>query len=142
MILLTYTIGQAAKRMGVTVSTLRYYDKEGLLPFVDKKENGTRVFKDEDFEWLELINCMKNTGASIKEIKQYIDLRMEGDDTLKERLEMFLHRKHEVTQQMEELSRLMETINHKIWYYEKSIEAGTTAIHKGKFYNNKEDLLQ
>lgn len=125
---MTYTIRQVAEKMGVTVPTLRYYDKEGLMPFVDKKPNGTRVFKDEDFQRLEIITCMKNSGMPIRDIKRYMDLC--GDDsTLKERLGIFLERKEAVQKQMDELNKVMETINHKIWYYETAIEAGTEAIH-------------
>lgn len=127
---MNYTIRQVAEKIGVTVPTLRYYDKEGLLPFVDKKANGTRVFKDEDFEGLAIITCMKNSGVPIKDIKKYMDLCQEGDSTLKERLEIFLQRKEAVQKQMEELNKVMETINHKIWYYKTAIEAGTESVHK------------
>ena len=127
---MTYTIRQVAEKMGVTVPTLRYYDKEGLLPFVDKKPNGTRVFKDEDFQGLAIITCMKNSGMPIKDIKKFMDFCNEGDSTLQERLEIFLERKEAVQKQMERLNKVMETINHKIWYYETAIEAGTEAVHK------------
>jgi DNA-binding transcriptional MerR regulator len=127
---MTYTISQVAEKMGVTVPTLRYYDKEGLLPFVDKKPDGTRVFKDEDFQWLEIITCMKNSGMPIKDIKKYMDFCQEGDTSLQERLEIFFERKEAVQKQMEELNKVMETINHKIWYYETAIEAGTEAVHR------------
>ena len=125
-----YTISEVANRMSVTVSTLRYYDKEGLLPFLNKKENGTRVFKESDFNWLRVITCMKDTGMPIKDIKKYIDLCMEGDHTLDERLKIFIDRKDVVLKQMEELQGLLNTINHKIQYYETAIEAGTEQIHK------------
>lgn len=137
---MTYSIGQAAARMGVSVPTLRYYDKEGLLPFVDKKPNGTRVFKHSDFEWLAVINCMKNTGASIRDIKAYIDLCMAGDDTLECRLAIFQRRKAEVERQMEELKKLMAVIDHKIWYYQKAMEAGTESVHEGLCYHMEELL--
>lgn len=127
---MSYTIRQVAEKMGVAVSTLRYYDKEGLLPFVDKKPDGTRVFKDEDFQGLGIIACMKNSGMPIKDIKRYMDLCIEGDNTLKDRLEIFLERKEYVQKQMEELKKVMETIEHKIWYYETAIEAGTETVHK------------
>lgn len=127
---MSYTIKQVAEKMGVTVPTLRYYDKEGLLPFVDKKPNGTRVFKEEDFQWLAIITCMKNSGMPIKDIKKFMDFCNGGDNTLKERLEIFIERKEAVQKQMEELNKVMETINHKIWYYETAIEAGTEAVHK------------
>lgn len=132
---MNYTIKQVAEKMGVTVPTLRYYDKEGLLPFIDKKPNGTRVFKDEDFQGLAIITCMKKSGVPIKDIKKYMNLCIWGDSTLKERLEIFLERKEVVQKQIEELNSIMETINHKIWYYETAIEAGTEAVHK----QNEED---
>lgn len=127
---MTYTIKQVAEKMGVSVPTLRYYDKEGLMPFIEKKENGTRVFKDEDFKGLEIITCMKNSGMPIKDIKRYMDMCMEGDSTLIDRLEVFLERKEIVKKQIEELNNIMELIEHKIWYYEAAIEAGSELIHK------------
>lgn len=127
---MTYTIKQVAEKLGVTVSTLRYYDKEGLLPFIDKKENGTRVFKDDDFEGLAIISCMKSSGVPIKDIKKYMDLCAEGDSTLEERMQIFLERKEFVKKQIEELNNVMKTIDYKIWYYETAIEAGTEDIHK------------
>lgn len=136
-----YTISQVAKRMGVTVPTLRYYDKEGLLPFVDRKPDGTRVFKDEDFQGLEIITCMKNSGMPIKDIKKYMDLCEEGDSSLNERLEVFQKRKEAVEKQMDELNEVMKTINHKISYYETAIEAGTEAVHKqNKQYLEKSSI--
>jgi DNA-binding transcriptional MerR regulator len=127
---MSYTISQVAEKMGVTVPTLRYYDNEGLLPFLDKKSDGTRVFKDEDFQGLAIITCMKNSGMPIKDIKKYMDLCEQGDTSLQERLEIFFERKAAVQKQIEELNKVMETINHKIWYYETAIEAGTEAVHK------------
>lgn len=130
----TYTIGDAAKIMGVAPSTLRYYDKEGLLPFVERDANGRRVFKEADFEWLANINCMKNAGAPIADIRRYAELCRQGDATLQERLQIFLDRKRIVQEQMEALNCLMETIDHKIWYYNKAIEAGTESVHTEKCY--------
>lgn len=66
---MTYIIRQFAEKIEVNVTTLRYYDKEGILPFVDKKPDGTRIFKDEDFQELEIIICMKDSGMPIKDIK-------------------------------------------------------------------------
>ncbi|SCK03182.1 HTH-type transcriptional regulator AdhR [uncultured Clostridium sp.] len=127
---MTYTIKEVAEKMGVTVPTLRYYDKEGLMPFIEKKENGTRVFKDEDFKGLEIIACMKNSGMPIKDIKRYMDMCMEGDSTLQDRLDVFLERQEIVKQQIDELNNILELIEHKIWYYETAIEAGSESIHK------------
>ena len=65
---MTYTVGEIAKKLNVAPSTLRYYDKEGLLPFVERSAGGIRVFHDTDMDWLELIECLKHTGMPIKEI--------------------------------------------------------------------------
>ena len=109
---------------------MRYYDKEGLLPFVTKKPNGIRVFKDDDMERLDIIACIKNSGIPIKDIRKYMQLCEAGDSTLEERLQIFYERKEATGRQIEVLNKVMETINHKIWYYETSIEAGTEAVHK------------
>ena len=66
---MAYTVGEMAKILHVAPSTLRYYDKEGLLPFVERSSGGIRLFKDSDFEWLSMIERMKQTGMPIKEIK-------------------------------------------------------------------------
>lgn len=130
-----YTIKQAAEQMGVSVPTLRYYDREGLLPFIDKKPNGTRIFKEEDFQGLAVISCMKKSGVAIKDIRKYIELCEAGDNTLEQRLTIFLERKADVFKQMEELNEIMKTIEHKIWYYETAIEAGTESVHKGMIHD-------
>lgn len=57
-----YTVGEMAKRLHVAPSTLRYYDKEGLLPFLERSSGGIRIFQDSDFEWLSIISCLKQTG--------------------------------------------------------------------------------
>ena len=69
-----YTVGEMAQKLGVPASTLRYYDKEGLLPFVERSSGGIRMFWEADFEWLQVIRCMKKAGMSIKDIRQYIEL--------------------------------------------------------------------
>lgn len=83
-----YTVGEAAKMLGVASSTLRYYDKEGLLPFVERTEGGIRMFKETDMDWLKLIECLKATGMPIKGIKKFIECTREGDSTIGERLEI------------------------------------------------------
>ena len=70
---MSYTISEAAARVGVAASTLRYYDKEGMIPNITRK-NGIRVFEDIDIRFLGLLNCLKNTGMPIKRIKEYVEL--------------------------------------------------------------------
>jgi transcriptional regulator, merR family len=122
-----YTIGEAAARMHLSAPTLRYYDKEGLLPFVDRSESGIRVFKESDFEWLRLIECLKATGMPIRDIKQFIDWCLEGDATLPQRRDMFYERRRAVLKQMETLQATLDVIDYKCWYYDAAAKAGSAA---------------
>lgn len=124
-----YTVGEIAKRVGVAPSTLRYYDKEGLLPFVERSDGGIRMFKDSDFEWLAIIECLKETGMPIKDIKKFVDLCMRGDETIDERLELIDRQRDAVLEQIEYLKQTLDTLNYKHWYYETAKAAGTCSVH-------------
>lgn len=134
---MSYTIKQAAELTHLTPVTLRYYDKLGLLPFVERKESGYRVFSDGDIAMLRVIECLKKSGMSMKEIQQFSEWVQMGDDSLQERYQMFLDRKKDVERQMEELQNTLDFINHKCWYYKTAIEAGTERIH---FKESSEEL--
>ena len=123
---MVYTVGEMAKMLGVSASTLRYYDKEGLLPFVERSSGGIRMFRDSDIEWLQVIGCMKKAGMSIKGIKQYIEMALQGDETIGLRLDMFRRQREALKAQMEELRHAMEMVEYKCWYYETAKAAGTT----------------
>ena len=123
-----YTVGEMAKKIGVAPSTLRYYDKEGLLPFVERSSGGIRVFKEADYEWLKVIECLKKTGMPLKDIKTFIEMAMQGDETIDERLELIRKQRDEVGKQIAELQETMDTLNFKCWYYETAKSAGTTAV--------------
>lgn len=125
---MVYTVGEMAKLLGVPSSTLRYYDKEGLLPFVERSASGIRMFHEKDYEWLQIISCLKKAGMSLKDIKQYIHLSMEGDSTIEERLELFYNQRKVLQAQMEELQKTMEVLDFKCWYYETAKEAGTVQV--------------
>lgn len=123
-----YTVGEMAKKIGVAPSTLRYYDKEGLLPFVERSSGGIRVFKEADYEWLKVIECLKKTGMPLKDIKTFIEMAMQGDETIDERLELIRKQRDEVSRQIAELQETMDTLNFKCWYYKTAKSAGTTAV--------------
>ena len=114
---MVYTVGEMAKKLDVPASTLRYYDKEGLLPFVERSSGGIRMFQESDFEWLQVIGCMKKAGMSIRDIRQYIELALRGDDTIDTRLKMFTHQRD-----------VLETVEYKCWYYETAKAAGTIDV--------------
>ena len=123
-----YTVGEMAKRIGITPSALRYYDKEGLLPFVERSGGGIRMFKDSDYEWLQIIECLKKTGMHLKDIKRFVIMAMEGDTTIDDRLELIIKQQESVRQQMAELQQTLDTLDFKRWYYETAKQAGTTDV--------------
>ena len=120
-----YTVSEMARLLEVPVSTLRYYDNEGLLPNLERSKSGTRLFTERDYEWLKVIDCLKKSGLSIKEIKAFIALTEQSDDSLFERRELFRARRSAVEQKIKELSDTMALLNFKCWYYDTAIAEGT-----------------
>lgn len=123
-----YSIGEMSKLTGIPATTLRYYDQEGLLPFVERKENGIRVFKDSDYEWLQVIECLKKTKMSLKDIRSFIQMSMQGDDTIQARLALIEQQRNSVEKQIADLRQTLETLDFKVWYYQTALSAGSTAI--------------
>ncbi|MFR7589996.1 MAG: MerR family transcriptional regulator [Longibaculum sp.] len=115
-----YTIGEVAKMFNLTPSTIRYYDKEGLLPFVER-QSGIRRFSDEDINMLKTIECLKETGMPIKDIKTFSQWCLEGDQTLEQRQQMFYQRREIVKQQMADLQDILDHIEYKCDYYDKAV---------------------
>lgn len=123
-----YTVGEMAKLLGVSASALRYYDKQGLLPFVERSSSGIRMFKDSDYEWLRVIECLKKTGMQLKDIRSFVHMAMQGDETIDARLELIITQKKAVAEQISQLQETLETLSFKQWYYETAKAAGTTAV--------------
>ncbi|MDO5520848.1 MAG: MerR family transcriptional regulator [bacterium] len=121
----TYSIGEVGKLLNLTSYTLRYYEKEGLLPNIQRSESGIRRFTEADLGFLRVINCLKATGMPIKDIKQFIDWCDQGDATLKDRYDMFLERKETVQRQINELEKVMDVIDYKCDYYRSALETST-----------------
>lgn len=121
--MINYTIGEAAKKLNTTTHTLRYYDNEGLLP-IERDLNGRRVFSTKNFIMLNTIECLKNAGMPLKDIKMYIDWCNEGFPTVQKRYNLFLERKLTVESQIEALQRTLKTINYKIELYENALKTG------------------
>jgi DNA-binding transcriptional MerR regulator len=123
-----YAIGEVAVKLGISISTLRYYDKQGLLPLVKRTEGNIRVFSDVDFEFLSMIECLKISGMKLKDIRKYFYWCHLGDQTIKKRYDMFQERKKEAEKQLAELENSLELINYKCEFYRLANEAGTTNL--------------
>ncbi|MFV0527107.1 MAG: MerR family transcriptional regulator [Lachnospiraceae bacterium] len=123
-----YTVGEMARMLHVAPSTLRFYDKQGLLPFVQRSDGGIRIFTEKDYEWLLIVDCLKKTGMQIKDIRSFINMTIQGDETIDERLQLFYKQREVVKQQMLELQETMNVIEYKCWYYETAQKRGTTKV--------------
>lgn len=118
---------------GISVYTLRYYDKEGIIPNLEKTASGIRKFTDKDLETLQVIKCLKNTGMSMQEIKHYMDLAVEGDASLEQRLEIIEQARTNVLQHIEELQNTLKIVDFKCDYYKTAIKDGTEKRVKSQF---------
>ena len=85
-------------------------------------------FQGNDIEWLKMIECLKKSGMSIKDIKTYLELTLQGDDTIHERLELFKKQRRILQEQMASLQRTLDMLDYKCWYYETAEKAGTTDV--------------
>ena len=136
-----YSIGEISKMFQLRISTLRYYDKEGLFPHL-KRVNGVRQFSESEIETLRVIDCLKKSGLEIKEIKEYMSLCSLGNTTLKQRKEIFEKQKEEVLQEMEKLQKVLSMLNYKCWYYDQAIEKNDEAYVQALSFNQFPPQIQ
>ncbi|CAJ1225381.1 MerR family transcriptional regulator [Levilactobacillus zymae] len=128
---MSYSIGQVAEKTGLSCYTLRYYDREGLMPFVHRNAAGRREFSEADLDLVDLITCLKSTGMALKEIRHFIELSMAGDASLAERLQIYQQQRAGVDQQIAQLQAYRQKLNYKVRYFEAACEAGTEAAVEG-----------
>lgn len=119
-----YTIGQVSEMFDLPVSTLRYYDKEGLLPNI-QRSSGIRKFGDKEIEALRVIECLKKSGLEIKDIKKFMEWSEMGSETYTERKELFVKQKEAVESEIHKLEKVLSMLKYKCWYYDQAIKDGT-----------------
>ncbi|MCI8565920.1 MAG: MerR family transcriptional regulator [Lachnospiraceae bacterium] len=120
-----YSIGEVAHATGIAISTLRYYDREGMFPNMERSNGGIRVFSDTEINTLRVIECLKASGMSIKSIKEFLIWCRESDASLEKRRDMFYARLGEVEKQIEALQATKNTLRYKCWYYDTALAAGS-----------------
>ena len=118
-----YTIGQVADMFGLPVSTLRYYDKQGLFPELERT-SGIRRFGDTELEALRVIECLKKAGMEIKDIRLFMEWCSEGPSTYPKRKAMFEERKAHMESEIANMNRALDMLKFKCWYYEQAIQDG------------------
>lgn len=118
-----YTIGQVSELFHIPISTLRYYDKEGLFPEI-QRTSGIRRFGEKEIDALRVIECLKKSGLEIKDIKQFMDWCIQGSETYPQRLNLFLKQRRQVEAELVRMNRVLDMLNFKCWYYEEALKDG------------------
>lgn len=129
---MTYTIKEVSEKTEISIYTLRFYDKQGLLPFVARNASGYRAFTDGDLSLIHTISCLKNTGMKIKDIRQYIDYVMQGPATIKQRETLLLAHREMVEEQQRKIAENLQEIDYKLNIYQ-SPDAVATITKEQKF---------
>ena len=118
-----YSIGQVAEMFDLPISTLRYYDKQGLFPNMERV-SGIRKFSEQEIEALRVIECLKKAGMEIKDIRQFMDWCAEGPTTYPQRKAMFEAQRVHMEAELEQINRTLGMLEFKCWYYEQAIKDG------------------
>ena len=125
---MNYTIKQVAEQFAISAHTLRYYEKEGLLPLVMRDENGNRLFGEADLEWLVLIRCLRDTGMSVGEIKAYVALCQQGNATIFQRREIIAQHKRDVEKKICRMQEYLTRIDRKLQGYDAFIAGESSCV--------------
>ncbi|EAC3450556.1 MerR family transcriptional regulator [Listeria monocytogenes] len=117
---MSFSIGEFSELVDIPSSTLRFYEKEGLIT-PERDKNNLRTYSEEDANWLKFLLHLKGAGLSIEELKQYTIWRTTGDSTISERLNMLKEKKVVLEQEIENLQKNLDTVVRKIGIYEEKI---------------------
>ena len=118
-----YSIGQVAEMFGLPISTLRYYDKQGLFPKMERV-SGIRKFSETEIEALRVIECLKKSGLEIKDIKQFMDWCVEGASTYPQRKALFEKQRKRLEAELIHMNKVLDMLKFKCWYYEQAMRDG------------------
>lgn len=127
---MNYTIKKVSEMTGLSIPTIRYYDKEGLLPDLQRKESGYRVFSDRDLEAIDLIECFKESGLTIREIRHFMSLVRQGDVTLEERLAIYQMHIARLEEKLTAVQNALEHSRRTLAFYEIAAKTGSEATAK------------
>lgn len=115
------TIAEVSKKYGLSADTLRYYERIGLIPTVNRNKSGIRNYMEEDCRWVEFIKCMRSAGLPIEVLIDYVALFQQGDKTIEARKELLIDQRKQLTEKMEDMKKTIERLDYKIERYEQSV---------------------
>lgn len=131
-------IKDASKKLNISIYTLRYYDKEGLTPFVKKDENGVRKYTDEDLEWIRMLINLRDIDMPISNIKEYIELYLKGDETIEQRRDLMCRYREYIKKKVEDTISSLEMATEKLRNYDSAVADildDTNLFENKKIYN-------
>lgn len=115
------TIAEVSEKFKISNDTIRYYERIGLLPHVNRKKNGIRDFTEEDCRWIEFIKCMRSAGLPIEILIEYVGLFQQGDETIEARKELLTEQRRQLAERMEEMKKTLERLDYKIETYDNLV---------------------
>ena len=115
------TITEVSEKLDIPQDTLRYYERIGLIPRVNRNKSGNRDYTEEDCKWVEFIKCMRGAGLPIEVLIEYVALFQQGDETIEARKELFIEQRKQLIARMEDMKKTLERLDYKIAIYEQSI---------------------
>lgn len=136
-----YTIGQVSEMFGLPISTLRYYDKQGLFPNMERL-SGIRQFSDAEIETIRVIGCLKKSGLEIKDIKKFMNWCVAGPSTYADRRDLFLRQKESLEREIAHMNKALDMLKFKCWYYEQAMKDGNEDKLKDLIPNHLPDGIR
>lgn len=115
------TITEVSKKFNLTQDTLRYYERIGLIPEVNRNKSGIRDYTEEDCRWVEFVKCMRNAGLPIEVLIEYVTLFQKGDETADARKELLIEQRKQLIKKMEDMKKTLERLDYKIKRYEQGV---------------------
>ena len=114
-------IAEVSEKFDLSQDTLRYYERIGLIPRVNRNKSGIRDYTEEDSKWVEFIKCMRSAGLPIEVLIEYVGLFQQGDETIEARKELFIEQRKQLITKMEDMKKTLERLDYKIASYEQAV---------------------
>ena len=126
------TIGEVCEKYGITADTLRYYEKVGVIPVVNRTKRGIRDYSEDDIRWVENAICMRNAGLPVEMLIEYVRLFREGDTTIQARRDLLMEARKEIAAQLEKYQQAMDRLDYKISRYDEAVKTGVLRWDNGE----------
>ncbi len=126
------TIKQVSERYHISVDTLRYYERVGMIPPVNRSTSGIRDYQEGDLKWVEMAICMRSAGLPVEAMIEYVRLYHQGDSTIVDRLQLLESHRETLLEQRRQIDETLKRLSYKISYYEEAVSLGTMPCCKSK----------